>query len=715
MSGMELAGAVSLDRCSGVFAIPFHDDRVRLASLLLSAGGALPDPPSMSLIGSVTDLVCLSGLANLSLAGSEPALTQAVRDVVQQPDPPLAAVMAAMLLEPAHQTSQPYPLARVPAWLLNTYVLWRLSAPQLFQQSGEARSYSDYLGRTLDEFAAAISGPERSANASIIADMFLGYFNPTQIYFNDDHNTEFYSRRGALLEAIFLQMGLPLAHVFPSRTPRETIHVGILAASYQANAEGYFILSHLENLPRSRCSITLYYEDDCPGPFQALCFSRAERTVRIPRKNLQAVQQIRDEDLDILIVGANVTSMIAGVSTYALFRLARVQVALSASPLTTGFTNNDVFLTAALNEPPEDPQERYTEEACVMAGMSSYFAYQYDRDPQTLPISRHNLGLPEDAVVFMSATYYYKLLPELMDSWLRIMQAVPGSYLIMMPLRDGQGYYAIEPFIARVKEQCAGHGVAESRLIIHPTVPTRADVKAIIAVADIYLDSYPFAGSCSLVAPLEVGIPVVAREGRTFRSRFASTMLRFAGLDEFITQDEEAYVALAVEMALDPGKRAQARAQMAKSFADGLPYFDDSHFPAKVEASLVQLWEGYEASEDRLRRMSGPELVAAIVATAAELAGSGNQFFRALSPRTLTELGVLPGGDASGLDALTFVFTPATGESSSELADIRPGPTMAGDTASLVKLLRLLDTFRQGRHRRWTKVVSKEGASGGAA
>jgi predicted O-linked N-acetylglucosamine transferase (SPINDLY family) len=56
-------------------------------------------------------------------------------------------------------------------------------------------------------------------------------------------------------------------------------------------------------------------------------------------------------------------------------------------------------------------------------------------------------------------------------------------------------------------------------LILLDTQANHEDVKTVLQLADIYLDSYPYAGANSMVDPLEVGLPTVVREGNNLRSR----------------------------------------------------------------------------------------------------------------------------------------------------------------------------------------------------
>jgi len=79
-------------------------------------------------------------------------------------------------------------------------------------------------------------------------------------------------------------------------------------------------------------------------------------------------------------------------------------------------------------------------------------------------------------------------------------------------------------------------------LILLDTLANREDVKTVLQLADIYLDSYPYAGANSTVDLWEVGLPTVVREGNNLRSRQGAAILRDIRLFDLITDSEESYI-----------------------------------------------------------------------------------------------------------------------------------------------------------------------------
>jgi hypothetical protein len=198
-------------------------------------------------------------------------------------------------------------------------------------------------------------------------------------------------------------------------------------------------------------------------------------------------------------------------------------------------------------------------------------------------------------LLFVTAANYFKIVPELQITWAKLLAAVPGSRLLVHPFNPNWvSSYPIKRLCAEFDRVLTEHGVATDRLIVSTTrFPSRTDVKELLRVGDIYLDSFPFGGVNSLVDPLEVGIPVIAWEGETFRSRMGAALLRALGLPELIVQDVNAYLLLAVQLATDPTWRSELRTKIQDRM-ERTPVFLDSlaaseTFGALAEAAFDEL------------------------------------------------------------------------------------------------------------------------------
>jgi FkbM family methyltransferase len=294
------------------------------------------------------------------------------------------------------------------------------------------------------------------------------------------------------------------------------------------------------------------------------------------------------------LIVSNVTAVMTPTAFLAAARLARVQAVQAACAATSGMRHMDYFLSARWNEPDGGAAAHYTERLFLMDEGFNYYAYRHDRDKRSLNVDRNTLGIPENAVVFCSGANFFKIVPELASTWAKILAQVPDSVLILYPYNPNwKKEYSSKAFQTRLTADLAAQGVDFGRVRILPRQPARADIHEIVKLADVYLDSHPFSGVCSLYDPLSLACPVVAWRGTTMRSLHSTGMLRQLDAEDLAAVDEPDYIAKAVRLALDPPARAAVRERLRVRMADGNPFEDSRRFSAKVGAALQEMFAAY--------------------------------------------------------------------------------------------------------------------------
>jgi FkbM family methyltransferase len=464
--------------------------------------------------------------------------------------PALNVLMAAMALAPAYHFPGPVRLAAIPTWLRVHYARFLLGWPPIFLHAGEADRYATACMRAMKALADAILD-EQLPDAPALADVAIRS-DSIMMYFNEQSLAAYFRNKSKILEWVLLSQGARIDHGFPltTSTPKR---IGILCGSLGPGTETYYLLAHLEERTARDFEVILYLINGAPSALSNTVAARVDRIVQLAGNYSVAVAGIRQDRLDLLLIATNVAVSLSLEAAIAAHRLAKVQVIGAASPVSPGFSSSDLFLSGALNEPSPTAQEDYEEGLVRLPGAVTYYAFSHDTDPRTITCTRTDLGAAEDTPVFFSAANYYKLTPELLAAWAEILARTPGSRLILMPFNPNwQQNYPVVLFMRRLHRTLALFGVAQNRAVVLAKVPTRADLHTVMGLADIYLDSFPFSGACSLVDPLLLGLPIVAREGGHFRSSVASSVLLMDGLDEAICSDAGAYIDRAVALARRP-------------------------------------------------------------------------------------------------------------------------------------------------------------------
>ncbi|MEP6484467.1 MAG: hypothetical protein ABJB01_08450 [Rudaea sp.] len=153
---------------------------------------------------------------------------------------------------------------------------------------------------------------------------------------------------------------------------------------------------------------------------------------------------------------------------------------------------------------------------------------------------------------FVSLNRFSKLNDGVIDVWTSILRALPEWSLLL----KARGYD--DDLAARFRTRFAAAGIAPARIDIEDG-GTYAEAMATYDRASIALDPFPFSGCSTTCDALWMGLPVMTWPRQTIASRQTAAWLEMAGKPEWIAQDADSYVALAVQLAHDEQARLDWR------------------------------------------------------------------------------------------------------------------------------------------------------------
>jgi len=537
-------------------------------------------------------LLMASGLRDLLATPEDVELVKQIKSAMGEnlAVAPAWTLPCLMLMERSYE--EPIAGLDVPRWIRDDYLDFLFEPIEVLNRIGDAERAFDHLARLTDVIHRLAAG-KLSAEGQDLCNAYIGRVSMVQSYFTTRNVNSVYRQRGDLVSTALMTGGLRTLHAInPRGLAGSKIRVGIFTRNFIPQPETYFALSHFEHLDRAAFDITLYCLGLSQHPLEKKCISYADRIVPLPPNDLaDQVRRIREDDLDILMISTNMTAIVNTATVFGSCRMAPIQIATVSSPVTTGCRHTDILLSAEWNEPAAEARNHYTEHLELMPGSINYYAYQYDKDPPTISPTRGSFGVDPTAIVMFSGANFFKITPELSRTWIRILAAVPNSILMLMPFNlNWCNSYRRLPFVMRIHQQMREAAVDPSRLRIIDPVPVRADVHRILALADIYLDAYPFAGACSMLDPIFVGVPPVVWMGETGRSSHGASLMRMIGLDELICRTEDEYVTAAVAMATDVSERERIRDRLLSLAGQKPPvYFDTALFSRRLGDVLLRL------------------------------------------------------------------------------------------------------------------------------
>lgn len=504
---------------------------------------------------------------------------------------PVQSLLALMLYRAAYQLPDRWfePIT-IPSWLVNDYLAYMQAIPQFFQVVGESEQYAQYLNHWFTFIHRKIhQNPNSASWQSVAAVVAEAVFGP--IYFNDLNLKGTFVKWAAITEFSLQNQGYELHQYGPPRPiHRHKIRLGILNKSYGPDSETFSTLPFYEYLDHEQFEVILYAESSQDHPLEGYCRSRCDQFVQLPPDLQEAVQRIRNDDLDILLLGVNISVGNKSTARLAMHRLARVQISSHSSPVTSGINNIDYYISGALTTPVERFQSQYSEKLVNLVGPSCCYRFPpIEKQPIAEPFDRNDWNIDEDTVVFISGANFYKLIPELRITWTQILAAVPKSVLVLYPFSAWSSRYPVSAFQQHMAALFAEYEIAPSRLIIQDPIPNREQVKQLLQVADVYLDAYPFTGVTSMIDPLEMGLPIVVQTGHSLRSRQGPALLKAIDLTDLIAEDERGYIEIATSLGQQSELRQQYRTLIQQKMVATPSFLDSRAYSAQVGTLLKQL------------------------------------------------------------------------------------------------------------------------------
>lgn len=331
----------------------------------------------------------------------------------------------------------------------------------------------------------------------------------------------------------------------------QRLRVGYVSSDLRDHAVGFALREVLELHDKESVEIYAYY---CGDPVSNdATQARMKKAVDCWRdiarlRDAEAAQMIAGDEIDILI-DVNGYTKHARTAIFA-YRPAPVIVNFCGYPGSMGSPFHHYMIADERIVPPES--EIYYSEKVLRIACNQ--PIDRKRVVAATP-SRADVGLPEDAFVFACFNGMQKITQETFGRWMAILRATPGSVLWLL-----SEHAEVDQ---RLRAAAEAADVEPDRLIFAPKVPNAAHL-ARIALADLFLDTFPYGAHSTGADALTVGLPVLTFPGKGFAARFCHSIVAAAGVPELICASPDDYVAKAIDFARDPrGLEAVRRALQA--------------------------------------------------------------------------------------------------------------------------------------------------------
>jgi predicted O-linked N-acetylglucosamine transferase (SPINDLY family) len=365
------------------------------------------------------------------------------------------------------------------------------------------------------------------------------------------------------------------------------IRIGYVSADFYEHATAYLMAGTFESHDKAKFDVTAISigPDDNSDMRQRLrkSFDRFIDCRNVP--DAEIANEIKKAEIDILI---DLNGLTEGARTDIFAcRPAPIQVDYLGYPGTTGSKYIDYVIGDQTVLPPSI--DAFFSEKLVRLPYS-YQANDAKRIISDRVPTRTECGLPEASFVFCCFNNNYKILPDTFDCWMRILKQREEGVLWLIEDNPTAA--------SNLRNEAAKRGVKPDRLVFAKRMPLSEHL-ARHRVADLFLDTLPYNAHTTASDALWAGLPVLTQMGETFAGRVAASLLNAIGLPELITQTNEQYEALAVDLASQPETLSAIKARLAQNRLT-TPLFKTELFTRNIESA-------YEAMYDRYQKGLSPD------------------------------------------------------------------------------------------------------------
>ncbi len=365
----------------------------------------------------------------------------------------------------------------------------------------------------------------------------------------------------------------PAAHA-NDRDPRRPLRLGIVSADLRDHPVARFLEPIWGRLDATQVRLVVY--DNAPAD------DAVARRLRTHALAWSDVSRLGDEALAARIRADRIDILIDHSGHTAKNRLgafarkpAPVQVMWFGYPGTSGLRAMDYRLVDPVVAPPGRLDHLFTEKLAYLPAMLVM------EKPAELPPLTPAPCLDKGYITYGSFNRMNKLGDAVLGLWAQILGRTPRSRLLVGAVPGDA--------TAALGKRLAAAGIDAARVDFLPRL-AMADYLRAHERVDLLLDAFPWTSGTTAHLGLWMGVPTLTLAGQSLAARLGAGAMAAAGLQQFVAESAEQYVAIAVRAAERPDLLQAVRMELRNRLER-----DRVQVPAVVARALAlrlrQMWQ----------------------------------------------------------------------------------------------------------------------------
>ncbi|MCH6255867.1 tetratricopeptide repeat protein [Puniceicoccaceae bacterium K14] len=365
--------------------------------------------------------------------------------------------------------------------------------------------------------------------------------------------------------------------------PNKRLKIGILSGDLRGHSVAYFLRPLFEQLEREKFEVVCYSTAEKEDSFSKIFQGFADKWNYVYSESDEfLVERIRSDEVDILLDLSGYSA--AGRPRVLSMRAAPLQLSWLGYPNSTEIENIDYRIGDEITDafvPSSSREKLYKLPGCFICYS------RFDEGPIVAPLPARKNGY----ITFGSFNNSKKISDGCLELWASVLKNVENSRLV---LKSAQ--FADASIRSRVLTAMEKKGIVTSRLDLLGRIKTSVDHLDAYNRIDIALDTIPYNGTTTTCEALWMGVPVLTLEGDRHVSRVGASLMSAVGLEDWVAESSEHFVANAWEKAKNletlEGVRLGLRDRMKAS-----ELMDSPGFASKFGDALRDIWVRYCSDE----------------------------------------------------------------------------------------------------------------------
>lgn len=234
----------------------------------------------------------------------------------------------------------------------------------------------------------------------------------------------------------------------------------------------------------------------------------------------------------------------------ACLRLAPLQIVSWGHPQTTGLPTVDYYFSAELFEGASS-EEAYTENLVKLPNLGTIYS---KLSIVSTKFDFESFGISPNEPILICPGTPYKFAPQYDWILVEIAKRLGKCKLIFFNFENNN--------LSKILKTRLEKAFHEANLVFDDYVVFIPWLKkeyfyGLMECADVFLDTIGFSGFNTAMQAIDCALPIVAKEGRFMRGRFASGILKRMSMPELIANTDEIYIELVIRLVRDKSFRNQ--------------------------------------------------------------------------------------------------------------------------------------------------------------